>query len=191
MRQGGKVRGIRGLVVLMLVSVMTGCSVNVIPPAPKPGPLDASAREQAEIYSAAIRQQCTADAPGNEVEQSVIYVVGLADDNGAKGSVESKRAVRISDSVRAAITASLADLGSEIRWVEHYTDVKRKESTGEVRGGGVLVCVGAIKRRIDGTVTVPTGIYYGNLGAGGQIYVLTEIEGVWKVTGTTGESWIS
>jgi hypothetical protein len=184
---------ILALVVFALAAVVfaAGCTANVDPPAPRSAPLDGAAYEQAEIYSAVIRQQYADDTGGGHMDKPIVYIVGHADDSLAEGMRDSKTAPRIPDEVRARISASLADLGSEIRWVERSGDVRRHRSSGQVVGGGVVVSVGVIKRRGADLVHVPSSIYIANLGAGGQTYVLKKVGGRWRVTGTTGSQWIS
>jgi hypothetical protein len=58
-------------------------------------------------------------------------------------------------------------------------------------GKGAIITFGNIHAQPDGTVHVSSSLYFANLGASGKTYILSKVDGVWKVTGKTGVEWKS
>ena len=87
--------------------------------------------------------------------------------------------------------AALSDLPAELSWVNAFDAVALDESTGQVEGDGVVVTVGNIHLQEDGSGLVSASIYIANLAAGGQTYIVEEVDGSWQVTGNTGYQWMS
>ena len=58
-------------------------------------------------------------------------------------------------------------------------------------GKGVIFTFGNIQAQNDGSVHVSASLYFASLGAGGRTYILSKVDGVWKITGKTGVEWIS
>jgi hypothetical protein len=86
--------------------------------------------------------------------------------------------------------AQLADLPSELVWVDRLEDVPRGDYE-RVAGSGAAVQVGAIVPQEDGTLQVPGSIFIAPLAAGGQTYILQFVDGKWKITGKAGPVWMS
>jgi hypothetical protein len=79
-----------------------------------------------------------------------------------------------------------------MQWIDQHDQANLDPNTGQVdEGTGVIFTFGNIHPQADGTVHVPASLYFANLGAAGKTYVLTKIDGVWTVTGTTGVEWMS
>jgi hypothetical protein len=97
----------------------------------------------------------------------------------------------LTEETTAAITHSLSDLPTSIIWVDTFADVPLDAQDGRIQGESAAITVGNIHTQDDGTLQVPASIYVANLAAGGQTYVLEQVNGVWTITGTTGVQWIS
>jgi hypothetical protein len=89
------------------------------------------------------------------------------------------------------VTALLTDLPAELVWVETRDEAPLEPDTGAIADGGALITLGNVAPQGDGSVHVAASIYVASLAAGGQTYVLEEVDGAWTITGTTGVEWIS
>lgn len=177
--------GSRLLPILLLLALLAvACADNGVQPTDE---------EAAAIYAAVIRQIYTEDdTHGGTLQPPRLYVVGTTDDSaGDPTGGEGGAATLISPAVRQNISEQLADLPAEIVWVESPDEVERDADTGMVSGGGVIITLGNITPQDQDVIHVPASIYIAPLGAGGQTYVLEEIDGAWTITGNTGVEWIS
>ncbi len=148
--------------------------------------------ETAAIYAAVIRQVYTEDDTfGGTLQPPTLYVLGTTDDRAALPSAEGANPAEIPGPVRESVTALLADLPAGIVWVETQDEVPREPDTGAVVDAGASITLGNITPQDDGTLHVPASIYVANLAAGGQTYILEQVDGVWTITGNTGTEWIS
>jgi hypothetical protein len=148
--------------------------------------------ETAEIYAAVIRQIYTEDDTfGGTLQPSTLYILGTTDDRAGDPQIGEANPAEIPGPVRESVTALLADLPAEIVWVETQDEVPLEADTGTVAEGGAQVTLGNVTPQDDGAVHVPASIYVANLAAGGQTYVLEEVDGAWTITGNTGTEWIS
>jgi hypothetical protein len=93
--------------------------------------------------------------------------------------------------VQDGIGDALADLPTQIVWVDDRDQVPMDEGRGAVADGGAIVTLGNLRPQDDGSVQVSASIYVAMLAAGGQTYVVEQVNGVWEVTGTTGVIWMS
>ncbi len=144
------------------------------------------------IYSAVIRQIYVADDTfGGTLQPPTLYIIRYTDDKAGSPMGESGESVLLAESAQSEVTTALQDLPTEIVWVDAFEDVALDATTGSVVNGGAIITLGNIYPQEDGSVQVSGSIYVASLGAGGQTYVLTQIDGVWEITGTTGGRWIS
>jgi hypothetical protein len=169
---------------LVLALIAWGCAGN--------GSVQPTEEESAAIYAAVVRQVYTIDDTfGGTLQPPTLYILGTTDDRGGDPDSQEGSAAEIPGTVRESITALLADLPTEVIWVETRDEAPLEADTGAVVDGGALITLGNIAPQSDGSVHVPASIYVANLAAGGQTYVLEEVDGVWTITGTTGAAWIS
>lgn len=148
--------------------------------------------EAASIYAAVIRQIYTADDTfGGTLQPPRLYIVGTTDDSAGNPSNDEGSTTLISPAVRQDITRQLADLPTEIVWVESPTEVERDPDSGSIPGDGAIITLGNINPQEPDVVHLPASIYVASLAAGGQTYVLEKRDGVWTITGNTGVQWIS
>ena len=133
--------------------------------------------DQAEIYGLAVRQ---ITGPDDTIEgdddKAVIYLVRTTDDSIGDPRLRRSGIGSVPLAVQKILTSSLADLPSTIRWVDTFDDVKRDRSTGTVLDDAFIVQLGSIEVLTDGSVRVPTSIYFGNLGASGKTYLLKSVD---------------
>jgi hypothetical protein len=158
---------------------------NVPPGATGLAPLDETA-----IYAAVARRVYTVDHTfGAAPNFPRIYL--LRAENSMPGAGPAGDAVpALAPVIRKAIVAALSDLPAQFTWVNSMDDVPRDQN-GSVADGAAIITLGNIEPQPDGTLHVPAGIYIGMLAAGGQTYVLEQVDGEWQITGNTGSVWIS
>jgi hypothetical protein len=170
-------------VLFLLALTVVGCAGEAAQPAEA---------EAAAIYAAVIRQIYTEDDTfGGTLQPPRLYVVGATDDSAGDPETEESDPAIITDSVRQDVSGRLADLPTETVWVETRDEVALDPETGAVADEGAIITLGNIHLQGDETVHVPASIYVAGLAAGGQTYVLEEVDGAWTVTGNTGVEWIS
>lgn len=173
------------LTLLLFVLIVIGCTGGDEPAQP-------TEDETATIYATVIRQIYTEDDTfGGTLQPPTLYVVGTTDDRAALPSAEGANPAEIPSPVRESVSALLADLPTEIVWVETQDVAPLEPDTGGVVDGGAIITLGNITPQDDGSLHVPASIYVANLAAGGQTYVLEEVDGAWTITGNTGTEWIS
>lgn len=144
------------------------------------------------IYSAVIRQIYVKDDTfGGTLQPPTLYIIRHTSDKAGSPMGESGELVLLAESVQSEIATALQDLPTEIVWVDAFEDVALDATTGSVVKGGAIITLGNLYPQEDGSVQVSGSIYVASLGAGGQTYILTQIDGVWEITGTTGGRWIS
>ncbi|MBN1639845.1 MAG: ABC transporter permease [Anaerolineae bacterium] len=158
---------------------------------PAPGALTDEAR--GAIYAQVVRQLYTVDHTFDVAPQfPVVYLVRSTDDGVGDPDAPQDPSVALSDQVRDAVLAELATYGlpAEFVWVGSRDDVPVDEQ-GSVKGGGVVMTLGNIHLREDGSALVAGSLHFAVLGAGGRTYLLEQVDGEWRVTGYTGVQWIS
>lgn len=176
------------LLILLLIA-LSACTPDGEPAGP--------ALDEAQIYSAVIREQVTVDDTfGGGLQPAVLYILSETNDAAGDPGIKETAPRTLPAELQTAITEQLADLNTEIIWVASRDEVPIDEDTGRVltpdgAEDGALVTVGNIHEGEDDTLLVSSSIYVAGLAAGGQTYVLEEIDGVWTITGTTGVQWIS
>lgn len=172
------------LAFLLMALLVAGCDGDE--------PVQPTEDDTAAIYAAVIRQIYTEDDTfGGTLQPPTLYIVGATDDRAGNPQIGEANPAEIPGSVRESVTALLADLPTEIVWVEARQDAPLEPDTGAVVDGGAIITLGNVAPQDDSSVHVPASIYVANLAAGGQTYVLEEVDGVWTVTGNTGVEWIS
>ena len=171
---------------LVLIGAMSGC-------APRPtGTQVVGQPDEIAIYAAVIRRLYGEDDTfGGTLQPPHVYVVRGTDDSVGDSDAPQDESRVIALTAQAAIAAALADLPTTISWVDSRDDVPFDASAGAVADGGVIVTLGNIHLRDDGSALVAGSIYIALLASGGQTYVLEEIDGEWQITGNTGTVWIS
>ncbi len=76
-------------------------------------------------------------------------------------------------------------------------DRKRDQAPTDAKNGtiangkGAIITFGNVHLQKDGSVQVSASLYFASLGGTGKTYILTKVNGVWTVTGSTGVQWIS
>jgi hypothetical protein len=148
--------------------------------------------DEAAIYAAVIRQIYTQDDTfGGTLQPPTLYLVRTTDDSIGDPDLEGAAPRQIPAAVQDRIGEALADLPTQIVWVEGRDQVPMDETRGAVAEGGAILTLGNLHRQDDGSVHVAGSIYVAMLAAGGQTYVVEQVEGAWEVTGTTGVIWMS
>jgi hypothetical protein len=148
--------------------------------------------DETGIYAAVARQVYTVDHTfgDNPPNFPRIYLL-RADDIRASGSDAPEPGMPvIATPVQQSIVAALSDLPAQFTWITKLEDAPRDEN-GTIQDNGAVITLGNIQPQGDGTIQVAASIYIGMLAAGGQTYVLEQVDGAWQVTGTTGMQWIS
>lgn len=155
-----------------------------------PAPSDFSENDQVAIYTAVIVEACNLrGGPQGAKSKTPIYLVGETNDSSAEPGTEPA-SVPIPDSVRKGISERLAELATNVTWVDDGKQVPH-DSRGGVKDFGIIVGVGNIKARGRDTVHVGYGTFMAPLAGRGQVLILTRDGGAWRVTGDTGIGWIS
>ncbi len=171
-----------GLLMLCL-SVLNAC---------KPAIPYISTRDEVAIYAAAIRQIYEKDDTyGGSLRPPVVYLVRKTNDSVGDPDIEYSESKVLEETIVSGISSELEDLATEIIWVDDEKDVVRDPDTGQVAGAGVIITLGNVHPQRDGSVHISGSIYIASLAAGGMTYIVKQVDGLWKVTGTTGVQWIS
>ena len=163
-------------------------NLAVIHYCPEPTPTQ---QDEIAIYQAVIRQLSGPDDTyGGTLEKSILYIIRSTDDTAGDPSLQDSRSVVLSETVQSGITQALADLPSEVVWVNSFDVVEFDEKTGYVLDGGVIITLGNVQFEDSNKALVPGSILVASGAAGGATYVVERKEGRWIVTGKIGE-WIS
>ena len=179
------------LIVLALSLILAGCgSFGGLTGTSDEGSLERS--DEAAIYAQIIRRLATEDDTfGGTLNPPVLYVIRATDDAAGDPMSEQGESVRLPETLQAAITEALSDLPAEIIWIDSRDEVPLYEERHAVIDGGAVITVGNIHPQEERTVHVAGSIWVAMLAAGGQTYVVEQVEGGWTITGTTGVMWIS
>ncbi len=181
-------RGFQWTAYAILALVLTGMLVAGCTPAP----VVVTPDEWAAIYATVIRRIYTTDDTfGGTLAPDTLFIIRATDDAAADPLAERSESVTLSEQVQADITAALDDLPTRIEWVDSRDDVPLDPETNGVAGDGAIITLGTIHPQEDGAVHVAGSIYVAMLAAGGQTYVMEQVDGVWTITGTTGPIWMS
>ncbi|MCB8944011.1 MAG: hypothetical protein H6658_09675 [Ardenticatenaceae bacterium] len=148
--------------------------------------------DESEVYAAVIRQIYTVDDTfSGTFKPAVVYLINSTDDSVGDPEIEQLVSHPLDAEMQKKITAALSDLPAQWIWVDSRDDVPINPDTGGVEGEGAIITLGNIHPQEDDSIQVSGSIYVGNLAAGGQTYVLEQVDGNWTVTGNTGMGWVS
>lgn len=183
----GRLRPWALLLALATLSLLAACTA-----AADDGEADEASADEVAIYSAVIRRIYTQDDTfGGTLNAPTVYVVSVTDDGIGDPDAGRSEPRSISPAVQEGIVEALADLPADIIWVDDAAAVPVEAETGAVSGDGVIVTLGNIHEQEDGSALVSGSIFIASLAAGGQTYILEQVDGVWQITGTTGVQWMS
>ena len=151
-----------------------------------------SEADEVAIYAAVVRRIYTQDDTfGGNLQPPTLYIRNTTDDSVGDPDIEQSEPKAVPETVRAGIEQALADLPTRIAWVDDLDDVPRDPTTRAIADGGAQVILGNVHWQKDGSALVSGSIYIAPLAAGGQTYVVEQVDGAWAVTGTTGVVWMS
>jgi hypothetical protein len=156
----------------------------------QPGGEGQPAIDEAQILAEVVRRVYTVDDTfGGASKLPMIHLLSVEDREG-NAIPFSSPARPLPTAVQEGIVAALQDLPARFEWVSSAGEVERNQQM-TVLGNGGIITVGQVRPQPDGTVHVSSSIYLGPLASGGQTYVLERQDGRWKITGTTGATWMS
>jgi hypothetical protein len=152
---------------------------------------------QAEIYTTIARQLFTVDNTfgGKQPDWQVLYLITVTNDEVGDPNVPKKPAITLPEPVQSAVMNKLTtgfDQKVNVIWIEKREQAKIEPKNGlVVNGRGAIITFGNIQPQKDGTVHVSASLFFSSVGATGKTYILTKVDGVWQITGTTGVERIS
>ena len=147
--------------------------------------------DRVAIYAAVIRQMYTVDHTfGQPPNFPFVYLVQTTDDGVGDPDAPRAEPQALPATIKEALLKELVDLPAELFWVDDRDEVPMDEHS-TVMDGGVVMTLGNIHQQADGPVLVSASIYFAALGAGGQTYVVEQVDGIWTVVGNTGVQWMS
>jgi ABC-2 type transport system permease protein len=159
-------------------------------PTATPIPAGSSAlplEDQADVYAAVIRQLFTVDyMPDGETAPGEVYVVQWTDDGVGGAEVAAGDPWQLPEDLQTVIGKVLADLPAQVQWIGNPDELEFSPDTGEIVGGGVIITLGNLHDRGEGTVLVPAAIYPGSGKGLGKIYSLQQVGSAWQIIGDTG-----
>ncbi|KAA3654377.1 MAG: hypothetical protein DWQ04_34535 [Chloroflexi bacterium] len=148
--------------------------------------------EQTAVYTAAIRQVVTVDDTfGGMLNPPIIYILIQTDDSIGDPEIKQLPSMKLSTQQQNDISTALGDLDAQVTWINSFDDVNIDETSGALVDEGVVVTIGNIQLHNNGSAQISASIYIAGLAAGGQTYILEQVDGQWTVTGNTGVQWIS
>jgi hypothetical protein len=149
--------------------------------------------DQAAIYAAVVRQLYTVDHTfGDESPNFPIVYLQATDATGMFDPNDPQPESHLpSEQVQSAVVTALDDLPAEFIWIENLDEVPLDSDTGGVEGNGAIITLGRNDLQEDGSVHIVASLYFASLGGTGMTYIVEQINGIWKITGYTGERWIS
>jgi hypothetical protein len=152
----------------------------------------ASSSEDAKIYAAAIRQIYSVDHSfGEPPAWPLVYVVNRSEDL-VMLDAPFAPSQDLTPELQAAIQAELGDQPFELIWIDNVDEAPIDPSNGQVaEGKGIVVTVGNIHRQKDGTIQMSFFMNCGGLCGIGKVYVLSQVAGAWRVTGSVGPEIMS
>lgn len=159
------------------------------------GPASAlSLEERAGVYAAVIKQLIMADhnAPAEGPPFTTAYVLGQMDDRSGDPMLVDVVPEAMDADLQQAIMNQLEGVDIPVEWVASVDDVPRQEKSDTIEPGTMLVTVGVIYERADGTMLVSGSVHLTSDMASGRRYVLTPAEnGKWAVISSTGPEWMN
>jgi hypothetical protein len=149
------------------------------------GPASLSPNEEVEVYAAAIHQLATVDYANGlgKHNPTSLYIMKIKDDRVVYFFKNKPNLSLISETVQGGISSTLNDLQTVTVWTEDKGSVPFEK--GVVTDGGIFT-LGNIYPHKDRSLRVAVGVFTAGDGGMATNYVLTNTDGVWKVSGTTG-----
>ncbi len=171
------------LLLLLVLVTVTACTESA--------PADTEADEVA-VYSAVVQRIYNQDDTfGGALQAPKVHIVATTDDSVGDPDIEQSEPKSLSETVQEQIVDELADLPAQVNWVDDASAVPLDPATGEAADGGVIITLGNLHVQEDGSLLVSASIYIASLAAGGQTYIVEQVNGGWEITGTTGVAWMS
>lgn len=153
-----------------------------------------SDEDRAAIYAAVIRQLVMVDnnAPAEGPVFTGAFVLNQADDRAGDPLAADVVTEPMSQELQDAIFNLLQDVAPPIAWVDSPEIAPRMDKSGDIMPGTMLVTVGVIYERADGSMLVSGSINLTSGMGSGRRYILNKDEnGVWQITGKTGSEWMN
>jgi ABC-type transport system involved in multi-copper enzyme maturation permease subunit len=159
------------------------------------GPASALSLEvRAGVYAAVIRQLIMADhnAPAEGPPFTTAYILSQMDDRAGDPMLADVVPEGMDADLQQAILSQLEGVDIPVEWVASVDDLPRQEKSSNIEPGTMLVTVGVIYERADGTLLVSGSVHLTGEMASGRRYVLSPDEnGKWAVLSTTGMEWMN
>ena len=148
--------------------------------------------EAGQIYAAAVSEIYHVDHSFGEAPGwPLVYVVSTTDDS-AMVDAPTAPSQTLSAELQEAITAELAEDPFELIWIEEFDEAPIDPTNGQIaKGEGIIITLGNIHPQDDDSVQLPFFMTCGGLCGIGKTYVLTQVNGVWSVTGSVGPEIMS
>jgi len=177
------------LLALLYLLGVTGCTA-ADESTGDPGPSDSG--DDAQIYAAAIRQIYTVDHSfGQPPGWPLVYVVNSTDD-AVMSYAPAAPSQDLAPELLAAIQTELVDEPFELIWIDNVDEAPIDLSNGQVaEGEGIIITLGNIHPQNDGTIQMSFFMTCGGLCGIGKIYIMSQVDGAWQVTGSVGPEIMS
>jgi ABC-2 type transport system permease protein len=168
-------------------------------PTPASGTIDTAAAQisetdQAQIYATVARQLYTVDHTFGDYPPNwpLLYLLNTTDDTIGDPNADQSDPVSLPEPILSETAKQLGDLPAKIMWVDSLDAVQTNPQDNSIENGrGAVITFGNIHPQPDGSVHVSARLHFSGLGASGRTYILTWIDGIWQITGTTGVEWTS
>lgn len=156
-----------------------------------PAPLETSSlslEDQGAIYAAVIRQLYLVDYYSNEAPFSGdIYLVQWTDDGVGDPEAPRSDSRQLPAELQDSTVAGLEELPAKVRWIGNPDELSFMPETGEIVGGGVIITLGNVHDREDGSVLVSAAIYPGSGKGLGMTYLVQRADEAWQIIGDIGK----
>ena len=144
-----------------------------------------------EIYQQIIRNIYLVDNSfGKPVDIQYLYILKATDDGVGDSRIEKLPSENIPNEIIDGICTKLSDLSPEIVWINTFDEVLDRSVSLNVKDGAI-VTLGNIHYESNKKAYVSISIYFAGLAASGRTYILEKDKTTWKITGDTGERWVS
>jgi hypothetical protein len=159
---------------------------------PTGDPVPADSGDEAPIYAAAIRQIYTVDHSfGEPPGWPLVYAVNSTDD-AVMPDAPVAPSQDLAPELQAAIQAELVDQPFELIWIDSMDEAPIDSNNGQIaEGESIIITLGNIHPQNDGTIQMPFFMTCGGLCGIGKIYILSQVDGAWRVTGSVGPEIMS
>ena len=152
---------------------------------PAPDEENLTIQDQAQIYSAIVRQLVEHDSSfGEHSHFPVVYIVRRIGSDGDSTEMPFE--------LTEAILEKLSDFPTSVEFVDDPQQViAPTPPTGKVLNDGVIIILGDIGWEDETTALVDGSLHSADLVASGRTYRLRRMDGVWQVVGDTGKVWMA